>query len=68
MIDHLREHKEVFPYLYSKIFPPNTNWGYLSLLLLFMYNNMSKEYFSPLSKESSPHDVWMCLWEAYEDP
>ena len=29
---------------------------------------MSKEYFAPLSMESFPHDVWMCLQEAYGDP
>ena len=68
MIDHLREHEEVFLYLYSNIFPPNTNWGHLSLLLYFMYNSMSKESFTPLSKASNPHDIWMCLWEAYGDP
>ena len=68
MIDHLREHKEVFPYLYLKILPPNPNWAYLSKLLHFLYNSMSKESFSPLSKASSPHDIWMCLWEACGDP
>lgn len=28
---------------------------------------MSKEYFSPLLIASFPHDVWMALWEAYEE-
>ena len=29
---------------------------------------MSKESFAPLLMASSPHDVWMALWEAYGDP
>ena len=69
IIDHLRrDHMEVFPYLSSKILPPNPTWKHLSTLLHFLYKSMSKESFSPLSMESFPHDVWMALWEAYGDP
>ena len=65
MLNHLREHQEVIPSLCSKI-PPS--FKYLSKLLGFMYNSMSKESFAPLLMESFPHDVWMALWEAYGDP
>ena len=65
MLDHLREHQEVIPYLYSKI-PPS--FEYLPFLLRFMYNNMSMKSFAPLLMASFPHDVWMALWEAYGDP
>ena len=65
MLDNLREHKEVFPSLYSKITP---SFEYLHSLLHFMYSSMSKESFSPLLMASFPHDVWMALWEAYGDP
>ena len=68
MLDHLRQHHEVLPCLYSQILPPNFNWKHLSNLLGFLYNSMSKEYFSPLLMASFPHDVWMVLWEAYGDP
>ena len=68
MLDHLREHQEVIPHLYSKILPPHPNWEeYLHLLLHFMYNSMSMKSFAPLLMESFPHDVWMAIWEAYED-
>lgn len=65
MLDHLREHQEVIPSLCSKI-PPS--FKYLSKILGFMYNSMSKESFASLLMESFPHDVWMALWEAYGDP
>ena len=65
IIGHLREHKEVFPSLYSKIAP---SFEYLHSLLCFMYSSMSRESFAPLLMESFPHDLWMALWEAYGDP
>ena len=68
MLDYLREHQEVIPYLYSKILQPNPNWAYLPKLLRLMYNSMSKECFAPLLMAIFPHDVWMALWEAYGDP
>ena len=62
MVDHLRENQEVFSYLYLKILPPNPNWKHLSHLLRFLYNNMSKESFAPLSMKKFPREIWMALW------
>ena len=68
MLAHLREYQEVFPYLCSKILPPNPNCAdHIHLLIFFMYGSMSKESFAPLLMASFPHDVWMALWEAYGD-
>ena len=68
MLDHLRQHQEVLPCLYSQILPPNFNWKHLSNLLGFLCNGMSKESFLPLLMPNFPHDIWMALWEAYGDP
>ena len=68
ILDHLREHQDVIPYLCLKILPPHPNWeNYLHHLIHFMYQSMSRESFAPLLMDSFAQDVLMALWEAHGD-
>jgi len=66
IIDHLREHPELLPYLYS--LPPYFDWTYVLNLIDFLCNSMSKESFPPFSLGTFPYEYWMSLWKYYGDP
>lgn len=68
MIDHLREHKEVFHFLCSKELPSCTDSSPISIILQVIFINISYDCFVVLRKASEPYDLWMCLWKAYGDP
>lgn len=68
MIDHLREHKEVFPFICSKELPSYIDPSPISILLQAIFINISYDCFVVLRKASEPYDLLMCLWKAYGDP
>ena len=68
MIDHLREHKEVFPYLCSKELPSSIDRTVLRMIFQVIFINNSMDCFVVLRKASNPYELWMCLWKAYGDP
>ena len=68
MIDHLREHKEVFPYLCSKELPSSTDRTALRMIFQAIFININMDSFVVLRKASNPYELWMCLWKAYGDP
>ena len=66
IIDHLREHPGLLPYLYSM--PPHFEWTYIINLNQFLRKSMSRESFGPLRLAHFPCDIWWSIWEAYGDP
>ena len=65
IIDHLREHPELLPYLYTL---PHFDWTYIIKLNQFLRKSMSRESFGPLRLAHFPCDIWWSIWEAYGDP
>ena len=68
MIDHLREHKEVFPFLCSKELPYYTDLTPIHISVSLIFSSISMDCFVVLRKVSEPYDLWMSLWKAYGYP
>ena len=68
MIDHIREHKQVFPYLCSKELPSSIDHMVLRMIFQAIFINISMDCLSILRKASNPYEIWMSLWKAYGDP